>query len=474
MSNTLVKQLFEINNCDFVAMNDVERDGRAIKLVTLKYDGPKPDCCPHCHGKMYKHGDRKVNVLDTPMTGKPVVLNITVPRYRCQNPACNYIWQPEVDNIDSRRQVTNRAFVDITERSLRMTFEQVCEDYAFSPNTAKNIFLDFLNEKAEKMRFKTPCFLGIDEIKIKKIGEVTVVTDLEHHTLFDMFRGRYKERLMEYFTALPGTENILWVCSDMYRPFEDTLKSTMPNARWVIDHFHVVAKANEALDYVRRCVQSSLPKQSRIKTKKGLAYTLKMRYNSLSTEDQEKIRLLRQNPKMRILADAYDLKEDFFNIYDNNLQSKDNAIAAFKAWEESISFEPEFDKFREVAEMVHRHFEAIFAWWDCPSAISNGYTECINRLIRENNLRGRGYSFEILRGRTLYRKSNLKNLEENGLLYGPEIREYGPNFLFENTQEEEEIDFNSEEDDTIDGTYDPETGEIFEDQEPKEQEPFFF
>lgn len=33
--------------------------------------------------------------------------------------------------------------------------------------------------------------------------------------------------------------------------------------------------------------------------------------------------------------------------------------------------------------------------------------ECSNRIIRENNLKGRGYSFEILRGRTLYRKTNL-------------------------------------------------------------------
>lgn len=343
-----------------------------------------------------------------------------------------------------------------------MTFEQVCEDYAFAPNTAKNILLDFLREKAETMRFKTPAFLGIDEIKIKKIGEVTVVTDLEHHTLFDMFEGRNKQRLIDYFTALPDTDKVLWVCSDMYRPFEDTLKSTMPNAQWVIDHFHVVAKANEALDFVRRSVQAYLPKKERIKTKKGLAYTLKMRYNKLSTEDQEKIRLIRSNSKLADLATAYDLKEDFFDIYDNNKESRDNAIAAFRSWELSIPSEPIFDKFREVAEMVYNHFEAIFNWWICSSAISNCYTECINRLIRENNLRGRGYSFEILRGRTLYRKSNLKNQKQYGLLYGPEIREYGPNFLFENNQEDE-IDYASEEDDTIVDGVDTETGEVISD-----------
>ena len=462
MSDGLVKQLFDIDNCTVDALKDETEDGKTVKVISLHYDGEIPKCCPRCGGKLYRHGDRVIKVLDTPMGGCPVRLHIKIPRYRCQNAFCKNIWQPEIDNVDSRRMVTNRAFVDVTERAIRSTFEQVCEDYAFAPNTAKNIFLDFLHEKAEKMRFKTPCLLGIDEIKINKIGEVTVVTDLEHHTLFDMFVGRNKQRLIEYFTDLPGTENILWVCSDMYRPFEDTLKNTMPNARWVIDHFHVVMKANWAIDEVRKDVQKYLPKKDRISTKKGLGYTLRKRYADLDTTEQEKIRLLRSNPKLKVLADAYDLKEDFFNIYDYNKESKDNAIAAFKAWELSIPSDPIYDCFRDVAETVYRHFDAIFAWWDCPSAISNGYTECINRLIRENNLRGRGYSFEILRGRTLYRKANLKNLEANGLVYGPEIQEYEPNFLYENIQsDEDEIDYDSEEDDTFEPYVDPETGEIY-------------
>ena len=32
----------------------------------------------------------------------------------------------------------------------------------------------------------------------------------------------------------------------------------MPNARWAIDHFHVVMKANEAVDVVRREIQKGI------------------------------------------------------------------------------------------------------------------------------------------------------------------------------------------------------------------------
>ena len=93
------------------------------------------------------------------------------------------------------------------------------------------------------------------------------------------------------------------------------------------------------------------------------------------------------------------------------------------------------------------HFETqIFQYWDCPIAISNGYTECTNRLIRENNLRGRGYSFDVLRARTLYRTTNLRAMLESGLVeVGPVIPEDKPVFHFDSTKESEDLD--DEEDD---------------------------
>ena len=150
---------------------------------------------------------------------------------------------------------------------------------------------------------------------------------------------------------------------------------------------------------------------------------------------------------------AFDLKEDFFDIYDENIASKENAQAAFTAWEASIPEDSLYDKFRDLAKTVHNFYEQIFHYWDCPLAISNGFTECSNRIIRENNLRGRGYSFEVLRGRALYRKTNLSRLiEHNLLVLGPAVMEKGYLFYFEGTNE----------DDSDVPAFDPETGEIFE------------
>ena len=109
-----------------------------------------------------------------------------------------------------------------------------------------------MREYASRLRFKVPAFLGIDEKNLKRVGMVTVITDLENRTVFDMVPGRKQADLESYFSSLEGLDRVQWVCSDMYRPFWKSIAKYTPNAAWVVDHFHVVKGANEALDAAPR------------------------------------------------------------------------------------------------------------------------------------------------------------------------------------------------------------------------------
>lgn len=461
----LVKELFGLNNLDFlyteklISSEDVE-----CQTLHFRYCGEVQDTCPNCGAKLYKHGTRHIKVTDTPFIGKPTNLDIEYPRSRCKE--CKTIWQPEFDYIDEKHKITKRALADISQHALRNTFADVAKDYILSENTIKNVFIDVIDEYKNNLRFKTPSFLGMDEVKIKN-RFITVITDLEHRTMFDMLNQRNQNFLLNYFSELPDRERILWVCTDMYRPFEKAISQCLPNAQWAIDHFHVVMKANECVDIIRRTVQASMSKKDRIHTKKVTAYVLKTRLDDLSAEQAEAIKNMRKNKTVAPMAIAYDLKEDFFNIYDNNPASKDNAQQAFKDWEESIPKDSIYDSFRTLAKTVHNFYEQIFNYWDCPIAISNGFTECSNRLIREINLRGRGYSFDILRARTLYRNANMKNLIENDMVidgFGPIIQEGGNNFISEaNYSNDDKIDNDEYEPfPEPELKFDEETGELIE------------
>ncbi len=465
---------------DFKNIEPIVKRGKTCNSINMEYAGQIPDVCPNCGTKLMKHGGRTISIVDSPMMTYPTELQIHYPRKRCLN--CSYLWVPSMELIDEKRKITKRAFADITQKAIKQPFVDVANEYAVAVNTVKNTFIDFLNEKKSTLRFATPAFLGIDEIKIPKLGEITVITDLEHRTLYDMIEGRNQALLRKYFDELPNPENVLWVCSDMYRPFEKPIHIDLPRARWVVDHYHVVAYANKAMDSVRIHVQNQLSKEKRIKTKKGLAYTLRTRLKRLSEEEQLLIRECRKNPVTNPIAVAFDLKEDFFDIYDKHKNSKADAQEAFAEWEKKIPKDESFEGFQKLVGTVNNFYEQIFNLWECPIYITNGFTECTNRLIRENSVKGRGTSFDILRGRTLYRKTNLEKIEQNGMMQiGPHIPQKGSVFHYEETKdikddyvEDESLYFNSYNYDPFIGLrpgidYDPETGEILQEFEDKEE-----
>ena len=434
-----VEELLGVRDCELIGSATKVDCGRRLQQFNLRYRGPVPASCPECGGTLHSHGARTVGVASTPHLGIPTRLEIGFPRMRC--PECGYVWRPEIGGVDEGHRMTEAAYADIAQRSLRLTFREVAEEYPLSHVTVKNVFEDYVRENASRLRFKVPAFLGIDEKNLKRVGMVTVITDLEHRTVFDMVPGRTQSDLDAYFSSLEGLERVRWVSSDMYRPFWKSIAKYTPNATWVIDHFRVVKGANEALDAVRKSLQGTLDRKGRLELKKGLAYALRKRTRDLSPYEESALRALREDPSYSTLMAAYDLKEDFFGIYDDHPSSREEAEAAFDAWVREIPDGRELDPFRALARTVQNHREFIFNYWDCPSRISNGYTECANRLINETDMRGRGYSFETLRARTLYRRQNLDRIiASNGLTIGPRIDAPGPLFVTEPDREDDAVD----------------------------------
>lgn len=434
-----VEELLGVRSCSLVGSGTEVSKGRRLQTFDLRYSGAVATRCPSCGGVMHSRGARSMGIVSTPHLGAPTKLSIEFPRMRCAS--CGYVWRPEIEGVDESHRMTEAAYADIAQRSLRLTFREVAEEYPLSHVTVKNVFEDYVRENASRLRFKVPAFLGIDEKNLKRVGMVTVITDLEHRTVFDMVPGRTQADLDSYFSRLDGLDRVRWVSSDMYRPFWKSIAKYTPNATWVIDHFHVVKGANEALDAVRKGLQASLDRKGRLELKKGLAYALRKRARDLSPYEASTLRQLRSDAGYSGLMTAYDFKEDFFDIYDEHPFSREDAEEAFDAWKASIPEDKAYEPFRGLAKTVENHREFIFNYWDCPSRISNGYTECANRLINETDMRGRGYSFETLRARTLYRRQNLDRIiASNGLTIGPRIDAPGPLFVTEPDHDCEAVD----------------------------------
>lgn len=223
-ANGYVEELLGVRGCALAGSSTEIDKGRRLQTFDLEYRGPVPQDCPQCGGTLHSHGTRSMTVAATPHLGAPTKLAIEFPRMRCS--ACGFVWRPEIGGVDETHRMTEAAYADIAQRSLRLTFREVADEYPLSHVTVKNVFEDFVRENAARLRFKVPAFLGIDEKNLKRVGMVTVITDLENRTVFDMVPGRTQADLDAYFSRLPGLEHVQWVCSDMYRPFWKSIAAT--------------------------------------------------------------------------------------------------------------------------------------------------------------------------------------------------------------------------------------------------------
>ncbi len=399
---------------------DLIPGNKRLTVVAQISDNIAPSC-DVCGKPMHRHGRRTNTFADTPMQMQPTKLEIIRPRYRCE--VCKTMVVPELPFLDERRRTTKRLVDAIRERCLSTTFHDMAHQTGLAVNTIKNIALDMIVDLERTVRYETPIIMGIDEVNLAG-GYRCVITNLATNNVFDMLEERTQERLKPYFEKLSDREKVEWVCTDMWRPFKKSFGTFMPTARIVIDKYHVVEKASRALDEERKKYQAQLSKNERVFVKKSIRWlTLKRPANLTAAEQKALIEVQRDIPD---LAEAYDYKEAFYRIYDE--LEKEAAMRAFEAWEKRLPAKG-MDGFRVLAKTVHNHYEDIFAYWDSPSQITNAYTECLNGLIKIANRMGRGYSFEIIRAKTLYAKyarkvgSGVRILEATGT---PRTVEYGP------------------------------------------------
>ena len=117
---------------------------------------------------------------------------------------------------------------------------------------------------------------------------------------------------------------------DMNRSFRDAAKAFLPNAKIIIDRFHVVRYCTEAMENVRRNLQKTLPKAQRRYFKRSRRLLLAHR-DRLSEEDRAAVDvMLRFSDR---LLQAYALKEAFYDFME--APSRDEADRRLDFWLEA-------------------------------------------------------------------------------------------------------------------------------------------
>ncbi|MDN6166101.1 MAG: ISL3 family transposase [Tetragenococcus koreensis] len=384
-----------------------------------------PLYCPKCGtvANLYKHGKKQQLFFDLPMHAKRVGIYVKRQRYKCRE--CDETFFENLPDMDVSRSVTKRLIDWIQEASLDKTFTSVAEEIGVDEKTVRNIFIDYVAELEEQTDFRTPKWLGIDEVHLLK-NYRCVITDVENKTVIDILRKRNKDTVISYLSSLQGINDIELVAMDMWNPYKSAVNTVIPYAKIVIDKFHVVKLANEALEKIRKANRQNVSAKERRQLMRDRYVLLKRRKDLNDFDDQIKLQVW--TDKFPLLGQAYELKEHFFDIYE--AESIDEAYNLYQNWLSNIPKEL-MTYFEDLIKSMNNWEEEIFNYFDSP--ITNAYTESLNRLIKTMNHIGRGYSFEALRAKILftqgYRKvKKKKKFKEVEVTFGKMLPDQFPNW----------------------------------------------
>ena len=382
--------LLNLSNLKAVDMKEFDDDYRFLVESTA----PPPSHCPKCGTipNLYKHGKKEQLFFDLPMHAKRVGLIIKRQRYKCRE--CNETFFENLPDMDVNRSVTNRLIDWIQEASLEKTFTSVAEEIGVDEKTVRNIFNDYVVELEAQTDFRTPKWLGIDEVHLLK-NYRCVITDVKYKSVIDVLRKRNKDMVISYLSKLQDIDKIELVAMDMWNPYRSAVKTVMPNTKIVIDKFHVVKLANEALEKIRKANRENVSAKERRQLVRDRYVLLKRRKDLNDFDDQIKLQVW--TDMFPLLGQAYELKEQFFDIYEAN--SVNEAYELYQNWLSNVPTELMI-YFEDLIKAVNNWEEEIFNYFYSP--ITNAYTESLNRLIKTMNHVGRGYSFEALRVKILF------------------------------------------------------------------------
>jgi transposase len=228
--------------------------------------------------------------------------------------------------------------------------------------------------------------LGIDEFARRK-GHCydTILCDLEHRNVLEVCEGRTHEDVVKMLQRLDNPDYVEAVSMDMSGSFRGSVRSVLPRAIIVADHFHVDQHVGKAFKKVLQRVCATKEAKIIMKGKRQLFTQAKEDLTAEQEEERSKLADL-----FPAIAQAWKLKEDLRSWYHHSDAS--NAASGLDCWIAKVEKEgpPEM---REALSAFRNWRDEILAFFLFLPAnrITNGFVEGKNNRTKALMRQAYGY-----------------------------------------------------------------------------------
>ena len=367
--------------------------------------------CRGCGAVGTSRGTVTRRLAHAPFGHRPTTLLVRVRRWRCES--CGRSWRDNTVRAAPRRAKISQVGMEWALRAIvvdHLTVARAAAGLGVSWHTANNAILAEGKRRLidDPGRFDGVRVIGVDEHvwRHTKTGDkyVTVVIDLTPirektgpARLLDMVEGRSKAVFKQWLADRPiaWRDRIEVVAMDGFTGFKTATTEELPKAVTVMDPFHVVRLAGDALDDCRRRVQQELHRRRGMKGDPLYKARRTLHTGADLLTDRQKIRL-----ESLFAVEEHVQVEATWGIYQRLVaayREPDRAKAKqlMRALIDSVisGVPAALIELRRLGRTLNKRAGDVLAFFDYTGS-SNGPTEAING--RLEHLRGSALGFRNL------------------------------------------------------------------------------
>ena len=350
------------------------RGGAAYHAVELREDQRRCRNCGAGRAELVLEGRFERTFRALPSGRKKQYIVLRGHEQRCRR--CQAKRREPIRFANGKSRHT-KAFERLVVELCRIaTIKHVARWLGMSWTVVKEIFKDNLRKRLKRRSLRKVRYIAVDEFEFGiRQKFVTLVLDLETGEVLHVAKGRDSEALAVFLRRLKRAgAKLQAIAMDMWPAYLLAARQAAPGIPVVHDRYHVVAKANDAIDEARRQICHRL-KGEQHKIVKGTRFLL-LRAGERLDNDQV-TRLERLKTLNEPLFVAYLLKEELRLLW--SLPSKKKAKRFLNSWIKR-ALASGLRPFIKLTKTLRRHRKAILAYYN--HRISTGPLEGLNTKIK--------------------------------------------------------------------------------------------
>ena len=335
--------------------------------------------CRLCGFRCEKVWDRRTRrVRDLEVSGRRTVLVWQRRRFWCGNCEERHL----EDHAQFQGGLTRRLARRLVRDARVMSIRAVARHHGVGWHRIMRLVRAEAARVGKRRRARRARVLLVDETSIRRRHRyVTVVASGYSGEVLAMIPGRTKASLTRFFREQgpDWCRGVEIVVSDGSHPYRAAIAQYLPQARHVLDRFHVVRWFTEGLTLVRRELQRRDPDRRPPTYEPDLfraRFTLLRRTDHLTDAHRSHLdRLFVAHPRLKV---AWDALQELYQIYEaDDLDGANEALARFADLYDS----GQIPEYHDVVDKIIAWGDEILAYHPGRRA-TNGPLEGINNLLQ--------------------------------------------------------------------------------------------